>query len=633
MSAQLLEAELQLPPAIREQITIEHRRTDGGYLIVQIPLGLVNLTDIAVDDKWVKELARKMEREKALVGGSGQIDPMQVGLPSGAPLFEALDGHHRGLANEERHAPYHLATVRANCTWENVFDAKLEHSERIGPLFTRANHWVGRSFAYSGLADKYTPEQAFAHYLGENREKWRDIDPEDLAKMHRWVDIKRVIWNKKPEKIYGYLLKGQGVTKKVIDMARGNQGGRVEGLTPTHVGNIGEVLADAPAEVQIAVAEHARDEKLSAFHTWELARRVQKASSVEAVHEILLNQGAEQPEISEYEMRERRIDDLTRKVVTGITKFVGDKTLTLMSTREQTASLLIGASGTAADQMRRESNSKTPDKYKPELNTNERPVFSRDLRTFQELMDQRKRHEFATELLVDALGFNLDPSTKHGLYPKTENGVDWIKMAHPTSTMIACCFGKNGDDQSFKIDGFHVIYSEGYKGVHALQTKTQSEKPRPTGNGSRRIVKVSYGDPQGEVDPSAISTNGHSHDPANLGGEKVKEQDYTPRNGIDKKDNDGSRKNGQDKALFDPTKSGKEGVTQIPKVAELFPFAPQLHHIGLDTKWKAISGGREVTYQQPTLEGDIVKVFIKDAQSGTTQVIGAEAFLNAFEPV
>lgn len=481
MSVQL-EAELQLPPALINNIEIEHRRSEGGYLIVRVPLNLVNREDVPVDHKHVSSLIEEMEAEKKVNGGTGQIDPIQFGVPPGATKFEICDGYHRDWGNFQRKAPYDLGTIRPNSTWEYVYDRRITASTRVSLQFARMNRWMNKVWGYSGLADDFTHEQAFAYYLGKDYHVFRDADPAKLDRMKNWVETKSGIWKQKPDTIYRNITKARGASPIIIDMARGGQRGIPTSLTPTHVENIAEVLKDK-LEIQVLVAKTAESERISALEAYKMAKRVANAPDVATAEAILRTPEVVNVETSPHEKRRLAIEALTKKVTKGIETYSQGKILTPIKQAENTAQLIIGSHGAVAEQAR----NKPPqaDKYTAPIDIYEKLLFGVDLTRFAELSATLDRHMFASGLLSE-LQFSLDPSTIKGLYPSSRDGVDWIKMAHPKEAMIACCFGRNGFDKKFTIDGVQIIYSENYQGVAKLQANRQAEDPT-------RIKQKSFG--------------------------------------------------------------------------------------------------------------------------------------------
>src|SRR3989344_2940074 len=142
---ELLPSEIEIK-AIRE----------GGLVDANVPLNLIDLIEVPVDEDHVATLADSMLDERKVRGGTGQNHAISVAQIIGEPQFPIMDGFHRATGRNDHGLPDVYATIRLNSTWEEVYDRRiLAASTHRAVRFARVIEWVEEVWRISPWAEQF----------------------------------------------------------------------------------------------------------------------------------------------------------------------------------------------------------------------------------------------------------------------------------------------------------------------------------------------------------------------------------------------------------------------------------------------------------------------------------------------
>lgn len=275
-------------PSPINRITIVNSR-DGGLVEAMVPLPLVYREDVPVDQAHVTDLTDSIRREARVGSRTGQLSPVLLGAVADFPKFPIIDGFHRVAALSQLERPDVFATVRPDCTWEDVVDLRiLAATTHRSVRFSRLIEWVEEAWDFSQWADKIRVSQAFNLKVSPNMTGERiGLKPDEVDEIKDWVDRKCEQWHVSHNSLYQHLAVANIAAPDLVKEARERKGGhKLEAVTPQHLGAIARLLPHRHEE-QRMVAKVATDLKLTVPRARALATAVSVASDPEAARRII----------------------------------------------------------------------------------------------------------------------------------------------------------------------------------------------------------------------------------------------------------------------------------------------------------------------------------------------------------
>lgn len=293
MSAQpnhlrLITPEVELPRAesLIDQIQVINER-DGGLIEAYVPVGLVNQEEVAVDQAHVLELAESIRQQSKTHEITGQLSPVLLGQLPDQDKFVILDGFHRVPAVKLAGSEIVYATIKTNCTPEDVIDLRIVAANSHKKVkFARIVEWVDEAWQTTPWADRAGVSQAFVmtflNGAGTGKGKaGNGLTKEDVQEIRGWVRQKCEQWDVNPVSVDRYLRTARQADPELVKSARERTSGhKLEVITPKHLDNI---VRHLPNEymLQDIVARAAVANTLTVAQTQSLSLAVAKAKTYE----------------------------------------------------------------------------------------------------------------------------------------------------------------------------------------------------------------------------------------------------------------------------------------------------------------------------------------------------------------
>lgn len=260
------------------QVSIVSKR-DGGLVEAMVPINLVYREDVPVDQAHVTDLADSMRREAGVDSRTGQLSPVLLGEILNFSQFPIIDGFHRVAALSELQRQEVFATLRPNCTWEDVVDLRiLAATTHRSVRFSRLIEWVAEAWSFSQWADRIRVSQAFNLKVSPTMTGERlGLKSEEIEEIKEWVDRKSEQWHISHNSLYNHLTIANIAAPDLVREARERKGGhKLEALTPQHLGAIARLLPHRH-DLQRMVASVTTDLKLTVPRARALATAVATA--------------------------------------------------------------------------------------------------------------------------------------------------------------------------------------------------------------------------------------------------------------------------------------------------------------------------------------------------------------------
>lgn len=262
---------------------------EGGMAEAFVPLSLIYREDVPVDAAHVNELADSIIKEEEHGRVSGQLSPVLLGEVSTEPQFRILDGFHRVGALTQLNRIEAFATIRPNCTPEDVVDLRIiSATTHRSVRFIRVLDWVEDAWKLTGWSERVRLTQAFAlRFSGAMTGSRIGLDNEEADEVKQWVNRKCDQWHISPAYVYKHLQTAQAADPQLIREARGRGGGhKLEALTPDHLHGIALALPQK-FDLQNLVAEEAIRKSLTVPRARALAEAVSTADTLDEARNIM----------------------------------------------------------------------------------------------------------------------------------------------------------------------------------------------------------------------------------------------------------------------------------------------------------------------------------------------------------
>lgn len=208
--------------SLLDNVRIVNRR-EGGLIEAYVPISTIYREDVPVDDSHVADLRDSIDQESKLNKSSGQLSAIILGEVSGFDKFPIIDGFHRTPALEMLGRSEAFATIRTNCTWEDVFDLRiLATSTHRVVKFARVVEWIEEAWKFSPWADRIKAHQAFS--LNTAYSSFSGIrtglDSEDIRQINAYIEDKCKKWRFKPGTLARYLAVSETADPELIKKVR-----------------------------------------------------------------------------------------------------------------------------------------------------------------------------------------------------------------------------------------------------------------------------------------------------------------------------------------------------------------------------------------------------------------------------
>jgi len=260
---------------------------EGGIIEAYVPIGLINQEEVAVDQEHVLELAESIKQESSKSQTTGQLSPVLLGEVPGKDHFVIIDGFHRVPAVKLAGNDVVYATVKTDCTVEEVIDLRIIAAKSHKKVkFARIVEWVEEAWQESPWADRVDVSTAFVMtFLGKYNpstgtgrgRKGNGLTPEDVLEVREWVRTKCSQWDVNPARVDQYLRTARIADPVLVKSARERTSGhKLETVTPAHLHQIARNLPQ-DYTMQKVVAETAVRHTLTVANANSLSLAISKA--------------------------------------------------------------------------------------------------------------------------------------------------------------------------------------------------------------------------------------------------------------------------------------------------------------------------------------------------------------------
>jgi hypothetical protein len=275
--------------SLLDKVRITGRR-EGGLIEAYVPSSLVYSEDVPVDESHVKDLTSSMQAEKIKNGSTGQLSAILLGQVQGFSQFPIIDGFHRNRSLQNQGVKEIFATIRPNCTWEEVTDHRIlaAATSHKSIRFARLIDWVDEAWKFSPWKDSIKVSQAFALRFQKGMTgKNMGIEKDQVKEIRDWVDKKCEQWHISASYIYQHLLIAQTVDPEMVKDARErSSGSSLDALTPLHLAAISKAIPNK-FDLQKLVAKQVKEDMLTVKQTKTLVAEVAKAETPEEAGTII----------------------------------------------------------------------------------------------------------------------------------------------------------------------------------------------------------------------------------------------------------------------------------------------------------------------------------------------------------
>jgi len=256
---------LSVTTSLRSEIDVRSER-EGGIVEAMVPVGLIDQTEVPVDERHVTELVESMTEKELLGIDNGQLTPILLAPVIGKEKLSIIDGFHRSAATERRGSMVVYATVMPPMTEEDVMDLRiLTATSHKNVSFARMYKWVSESWSKTSWAAKgITDAQAFN--LASNKKmngRYLGLTAEETADIREWAQDKCVRWGTVPTSIQKVMNTAQIADPDLMNQARTRSSGHeLKFITPDHLSTIAKAFPRRYGEQRV-IADMATSKNLS----------------------------------------------------------------------------------------------------------------------------------------------------------------------------------------------------------------------------------------------------------------------------------------------------------------------------------------------------------------------------------
>lgn len=262
---------------------------EGGLYEAFVPIDLIYREDVPVDQEHVQELALSIKKESQHHNRTGQLSPVLLAEVADFGKLPIVDGFHRipALALLEKEEVY--ATIRPDCTWEDVIDLRIVAATSHKSLkFSRIVEWVDDAWKRTPWAERLNVSGAFQiRFIPTSNGARSGINRDEAEEIRQWVDRKCEQWDLSAPYVHRYLQTARLADPELVKEARERKDGRkLEFITPAHLGAMVKYLPHN-YPLQRIVADAATKNTLTIPQTKALALIVSKTASIEEARAVI----------------------------------------------------------------------------------------------------------------------------------------------------------------------------------------------------------------------------------------------------------------------------------------------------------------------------------------------------------
>jgi RNA polymerase sigma factor (sigma-70 family) len=271
---------------------------DGGIVEAYVPIDLIDQEEVAVDQEHVVELAESIKQESSRGGGTrGQLTPVLLGQVPGRDKFVIIDGFHRVPAVKLAGNEIVYATVKTNCSVEDVIDLRIVAAKSHKKVkFSRIVEWVEEAWEETPWSGNVDVSSAFVMtFLGKYSKNagtgrgrnGNGLTKEDVVEIQEWVRTKCTQWDVGAVRVGQYLRTARTADPELVKAARERtSGSKLEVVTPMHLSHIARNLPH-DYTLQNVVAEAAVRHTLTVANTQALSLAISKAPDYQTVDKYI----------------------------------------------------------------------------------------------------------------------------------------------------------------------------------------------------------------------------------------------------------------------------------------------------------------------------------------------------------
>jgi len=266
-----------------DQVEVLYTEEDSGNIAAMVPVDLVYMQDVPVDEEHVKDLAASIKKEAETKGGHGQLSPVSLAEIVEFGQFPIMDGFHRTPAVKLLGRESVYGTLRPNSSWEDVIDHRiLAATTHRSVRFSRVVEWVEEAWRMTPWSRRVGSVSAFtlAHSRTSTGERL-GLAPEEVKEIKNWVNKKCDFWRLSPFTIYNNLSIARAADPELVHEARERRQGRtLEALTPMHLSVVTKALP-YDFEKQRLLADIAKKHAMTVPKTRAAAQIISEAKTIE----------------------------------------------------------------------------------------------------------------------------------------------------------------------------------------------------------------------------------------------------------------------------------------------------------------------------------------------------------------
>ncbi len=214
---------------------------DGNLIEAMVPMGMIDQSEVAVDEGHVVELAESMKEEKGKGVAGGQLNAVLLAHVLQQDDLSILDGFHRTAALERTQHDKIFATIRINTSLEEVGDLRiLTANSHSSVSFSRIHAWVSDAWSKTPWSNRIDAAQAFS-IANNKKQSGRNLglSQEETDAVRAWTLQKCEQWHVSAFKIYDVMRISEAADPDLVQQARSRASGHeLLALTPIHLREI-----------------------------------------------------------------------------------------------------------------------------------------------------------------------------------------------------------------------------------------------------------------------------------------------------------------------------------------------------------------------------------------------------------
>ncbi|MDN5275531.1 MAG: hypothetical protein JWN33_180 [Candidatus Saccharibacteria bacterium] len=231
-----------------------YKEREGGLMEAMVPIGLIDRSEVPVDQSHVDELALSMAAEIEKGSVNGQLSPILLGHIPGERTFKIIDGFHRDAAQQQLNATDIFSTIKINTSAEEVLDLRIMTAHaHTNVSFARTYEWVSDAWQKTEWARRIDVAQVFR--LASNKKmtgRNLGLKMEEAEAIRAWAIDKSERWRKAPSVIHNVMATAQISDPELIKQVRRRRSGHeLTNLTPEHLNVIAKAFPNRHEEQKL----------------------------------------------------------------------------------------------------------------------------------------------------------------------------------------------------------------------------------------------------------------------------------------------------------------------------------------------------------------------------------------------